>query len=146
MDEKKIMKISQISIPVGFVNSVPRKDKIDKCRQFYKTHGYLDRDICVDGMGKLTDGYIGLLVLQEHGIEETQVVLSLPQTYVYGRHGTNPKEYVWKVTSKTKGLPVVGHKMLIRNGNKYTSVTITRIEILHKPPIPYYIKKIIKFF
>lgn len=57
--------INLIKVPNRFSHSRPNEDKMEACREFYRTNHRLDRDIVVDENMVLKDGYIGYLVLIE---------------------------------------------------------------------------------
>lgn len=81
--------INLIKVPNRFSHSRPNEDKMEACREFYRTNHRLDRDIVVDENMVLKDGYIGYLVL----IENKAKVVCVKQTntrqvtLVYGVHG-----------------------------------------------------------
>ena len=80
--------INLIKVPNRFSHSRPNEDKMEACREFYRTNHRLDRDIVVDENMVLKDGYIGYLVL----IENKAKVVCVKQTntrqvtLVYGVH------------------------------------------------------------
>lgn len=136
---RAMMKISDIHILRQFSNSVPNEHKMEMCRQYYREHGHLDRDIVVNKSGFLKDGYIGFLVLAKNNIEETEVIMlsgeqqvykQCKTIYVFGRHDTTPKEYCWRVTDKTQGLEAlrIGNKALVNTRRGAQKVTIVRVE------------------
>lgn len=50
--------INLIKVPNRFSHSRPNEDKMEACREFYRTNHRLDRDIVVDENMVLKDGYI----------------------------------------------------------------------------------------
>ena len=156
MKTTKVMRLDEIKIPS--VYSPPNGEKLQKCRQYYESHGKLDRDIVVGSGGFIRDGYVGYLVLKEFGVKETIVVYNSsmkPQSYkeketiyVFGHHNPRVKEYCWRISKSTRYIEnlEVGHRIMVNTkyGNKI--VTVTRVEKLDKPPIAGKIKKVIKCY
>lgn len=148
---KVMMNVSDIKVTRMFRNTTPKTEKIERCRQYYREHGVLDRDIVIGASGYLVDGYIALLVLKENNVEQTEVVVkhrNAPSkvTYVFGRHKTCPKEYCWKITGKTKQLEhlKIGNKMVVNTKHGKSVATIIRIEELEQSPIGRAVKDVVK--
>lgn len=146
------MNLSDIKIRDDFLRSKPKKEKMDVCREHYKTYGKLDRDIVINKQGYLIDGYIGYLVLVENLVQEYDVITSGTSyqgsvtTYVYAQHKNNPKEYVWRVP-KTKSFEneiQIGDKVLVATQQGKKAVIVTRIERLNKPPVSARIKRVLR--
>lgn len=106
------MKLSDIKIRDSFKQTLPNQSKLDDCRDYFKRHGCIDRELVLNKFGYLIDGYVGYLVLLENGVAETDVVVRSGQhststyrnsdtTYVFGYHTVSGKEYVWRL-SKNK--------------------------------------------
>lgn len=146
------MQVSDIKVPRQFANTTPNQEKMERCREYYSEHGLLDRDIVVNRGGKLKDGYIGLLVLIENGVHETEVVVDTNSykkcatTYVFGRHAEQPKEYCWRVTKNTQGIEnlKIGNHALVKTARGVQTAMIVRIEQLENPPIKRTIKRVIR--
>ncbi len=144
------MKISDIKIQDDFKISIPSNRKLQKCREYFRKHGTIDREIVVNKNGYLIDGYIGYLVLLENGIEDVKVV-SINQKYknktiyIFGCHA-NGKEYVWRLPKKIKSDDniVVGSKILVHTKFGIKRITVTRIETLYYPPVSMPVKKVIR--
>lgn len=165
------MKLSDIVITKDFVNSNPRQDKIDECRESYLKHGKLDRYIVVNQFNELIDGYILYLVLKENGVEEIPVKISnirkrrwyrkkisrdyhvTETVYIYGKHyyqsaNTFSDEYVWRVPFTKhregwdKGLQV-GDVIFVKTKKGKRPIVITKIITLDSPPIDLPIKTVV---
>lgn len=152
---KEKMKLKDVIVPNWY--SEPNPDKLAECRMFYMRNGRIDRDIVVDRNGVINDGYVGYLVLVENNVEEIDVVvrqryepeyLHNSTTYVFGRHNPRLKEYVWRVTEKTKNVEnlQVGNRVMVQTRYGVKAVTITKIETLDTPPTQYRVKKVLKCF
>lgn len=154
--ERGRMQVSDIKIPYLFANTTPNQEKMERCREYYSEHGRLDRDIVVNRGGKLKDGYIGLLVLIENNVNETEVAYACgvdtdpykkcATTYVFGRHAEQPKEYCWRVTKNTQGIEnlKIGNHALVKTARGVQTAMIVRIEQLENPPIKRAIKGVIR--
>lgn len=148
------VKISDIIIPRAFAASIPNTEKVSRCRRFYNENGRLDREIVVNNHNVLRDGYIGLLVLIENGVTEVDVIIMQsksyrdnPTLYVFGRHNTtNPKEYCWRITNKTRGVEYakLGNRMVVDTAQGAQLATITRVEKLDTPPVNRKVRGVIK--
>lgn len=166
----KRIKIADIKIKESFAKSIPKNNKIKKCRNFWDTYHQQDRYIVINHEGVLIDGYIQYLVLKENGIEDAEIKISnrrkekwcrknmktiIPAyrnkttTYIYGIHpnSTNKKERVWRVPNSWTGwendlLP--GDKILVTTKHGLSSLIITRIEWLDKPPVDIPVRKVCK--
>ena len=144
------MKMSDIKIQDNFKISIPSNRKLQKCREYFKKHGTIDREIVLNKNGYLIDGYIGYLVLLENGIEDVEVVYINENyvnktVYVFGCHSGNNKEYVWRVPKKVKvDNIVVGSNVLVRTRFGIKTITVTRIETLCCPPVSIPVKKVIR--
>ena len=153
------MNVSDIRIPASFARTIPREEKIERCREFFRINGRLDRDIIIGRNGKLYDGYIGYLVLVENGIAEVEVVQrsrkratvdnsyrNKPTIYVFGRHETSPKEYCWRVTESTQGMEYlkIGNKAVVKTRSGNSIITIIRIEELNTTPVNMAVRRVVK--
>lgn len=124
--------INLIKVPNGFSHSRPNEDKMEACREFYRTNHRLDRDIVVDENMVLKDGYIGYLVL----IENKAKVVCVKQTntrqvtLVYGVHPGGDKEYRWKMVDDTEGSEnlKIGSHAIVRTIFGDVEVKVTKIE------------------
>lgn len=149
--DKIMMKVSDIKVTRMFSSTTPKAEKMERCRQYYREHGVLDRDIVIGASGVLVDGYIALLVLKENNVEQTEVVVKQRhnpsrKTYVFGRHKTCPKEYCWKITGHTQQLEhlKIGNKMVVNTKHGKSVATIIRIEQLEQSPIGRAVKGVVK--
>lgn len=144
------MKISDIKIRENFKSSTPSDAKLQECREYFKRHGTIDRDIVVNNNGYLLDGYIGYLVLMENGVEEVSVVSANQDyvnktVYVFGCHSCNGKEYVWRMPKGAKaGNIAVGSNILVQTRFGIKTITVTRIETLYSPPVTIPVKRVIR--
>ena len=124
--------INLIKVPNRFSHSRPNEDKMEACREFYRTNHRLDRDIVVDENMVLKDGYIGYLVL----IENKANVVCVKQTntrqvtLVYGVHPGVDKEYRWKMVDDTEGSEnlKIGSHAIVRTSFGDVEVKVTKIE------------------
>jgi hypothetical protein len=145
----KTMNMSDIIITNSFAITTPCRKKMEACREYYNQHNRLDKNIIVNSHNVLIDGYIRYLVLRENNIKETSVEVKYKQapiTYVFGKHPGIDKEYVWrmKVSSTPDDIPVVGQQVLVQTKHGLSTVEVTRVEILSKPPHKGKIKKVQK--
>ena len=144
------MKISDIKIQENFKTTTPSSRKLRECREYFKKHGIIDREIVVNKNGYLLDGYIGYLVLKENGVKDVEVVFTNKNhanktIYVFGCHRDNGKEYVWRMPKKVKADNiVVGSNILVQTRFGIKSVTVTRIESLYSPPVAVPVKRVIR--
>lgn len=144
------MKISDIKIQENFKAATSSDKKLQECREYFKKHGTIDRKIVVNKNGYLLDGYIGYLVLMENGVEDVEVVSTNQNyvnkiIYVFGCHGGNGKEYVWRMPKKVKADNIaVGSNILVQTRFGIKTVTVTRIETLYSPPVATPVKRVIR--
>lgn len=168
-DRKKNMKfkeieLSNIKISSAFSNTIPKTEKMKKCREHYISTNRQDRDIVVTENNILIDGYIQYLILKELGVMSSVVKVESfkkqktlngkNNIYVYGVH-SHPeknivsKEYVWKMpkswvgTYKEHDLSV-GDVVLARTKFGAKPIVVTRIINAVMPPVKSYVKEIIK--
>ena len=124
--------INLIKIPNRFSHSRPNEDKIEACRDFYRTNHRLDRDIVVDENMTLKDGYIGYLVLVENNAKVVCVKQTNTRkvTLVYGVHPGVDKEYRWKIVEDTEDQDnlKVGSHAIVRTIFGDVEVKVTKIE------------------
>ena len=167
------IKFSDIKISDGFAASTPTESKMEECKQFYETHGTLDRWIVINNNNYLIDGYIGYLVLKNAGYMDEVIEVKksfkrrkwwfrkpisqekrvakykeIPTIYVYGRHHEDGKEYVWRIPEPKRELAselVIGGNALVNTkyGNKV--ITVTRVEELAECPVEGRVKKVIRW-
>lgn len=142
--------INLIKVPNRFSHSRPNEDKMEACREFYRTNHRLDRDIVVDENMVLKDGYIGYLVL----IENKAKVVCVKQTntrqvtLVYGVHPGVDKEYRWKMVDDTEGSEnlKIGSHAIVRTTFGDAEVTVTKIEKITRSKLKTigHIKRVVK--
>lgn len=142
--------INLIKVPNRFSHSRPNEDKMEACREFYRTNHRLDRDIVVDENMVLKDGYIGYLVL----IENEAKVVCVKQantrqvTLVYGVHSGVDKEYRWKMVDDTEGSEnlKIGSHAIVRTTFGDVEVTVTKIEKITRSKLKTigHIKRVVK--
>lgn len=157
MNSIKKMNLFSIIIPTYY--SKPNVKKMNNCREFYKEHGVIDRDIVVNEFGVMVDGYIGYLVLKENGITEYDVISvadgdksylpnyrEMQTTYVFAHHLSGSKEFCWRMTKKTMGADnlKIGSYIVVNTVHGNRLAKVTRIETLDKPPIDRNVRKVIK--
>lgn len=166
------MKLSDIKISEAFVNSIPRSEKMEECRNNWNQWHRQDRYIVVNPDNVLIDGYIQYLVLKENNIEEAEIKISnrrkkrwhrknvedwnIPHyrnettTYVYGTHpnSKNEKEFVWRVPKSWSevgwedGLKI-GDEILVATKFGIKPIVITKIEITDKCPVNMPVKRVV---
>lgn len=155
------MKLSDIMIPPHFKAHPPAKWKLDICFAYYDKHRKLDRELVINHTGVLQDGYVGYIVLMENGITEYDVKIvseyqkpirpyapyrRKPTTYVVARHGSNPNEYVWRITPQTKHAKhiIPGSHILVDTKNGCKVVTVVNVATLDHPPVPYPVRRVFR--
>lgn len=74
------MKLNKIKISTAFSNNFPKYEKLLQCHEFYKKHGYLDRQIVVNKNNVLIDGYVGYIILRAQGVNRYPVVINTQTT------------------------------------------------------------------
>lgn len=158
----KKMKLVDIKISESFKQTVPKEEKMQKCRNHWNENHHQDRYIVVNNNNVLIDGYIQYLVLKENGIEDAEIILkhhssknkmvnssklscrlsykNRNTTYIYGIHpnSDDTKERVWRVPNSWVGwendlLP--GDKILVRTKHGVAPIIITKIDWLNKCPV-----------
>lgn len=160
------MKLSDIIIKEDFKNSPPKFQRIEECRQKWKSFGEQDRLIIVNHDNVLVDGYVMYLVLLENGIEEAEIRIgecakrkglrkskedmrdyrNERTCYVYGKHpSNNAREYIWRIPPKwTQFADNVqrGDLILCEAKSSYAPVIVTRIEVCDTCPVTYEVRKV----
>lgn len=154
------MKLNDMMIQTRFLQRNPYEGKLRECRKYYDEHKRLDRDIVINPNGVLVDGYVGYLVLRENGVPECDVKVDdvcddvecepdyryMETSYVVARHGNDPNEYIWRITDDTilSECIVLGSSILVesKNGNKV--VTVVNMFTLDHPPMPSYVRKVLR--
>ena len=150
-----IVKLSNIKIKKSFEKSTPRKEKLQKCREYWQQNKLPDRDIILNSRGYLIDGYIQYLVLKENNIQTATVTISKTNQdviYVYGVHcdahcQASLKEYVWRLPTSwiSKGVHnqiVKGDELFVWTRRGLSKIKVTKIEKLSKPPVHFKIRKV----
>ena len=96
--------IDTIKIPKAFTDSKPKKNKIEKIRNYCQKNGHIDKPIVIRKNGKgslLVDGYIRYLVAKELGYKTIPFIfedsLYSQHKYIYGKFKSCDKLYIWKV-------------------------------------------------
>lgn len=144
----KKIKLDDIKISRSFLRTHPSESKIQAVEKYYKRHRKVDKNIIIDDNNVLVDGYIRYLVLKAHGQRYTRQYNYSIQTYVYGKHSENGKEFVWKLTKNTKNADnlLVGCKAKVRTKWGIKPITVTKIKESNKPPIKGNIKVVAEVF
>lgn len=159
------MKLNDIVITDEFKKTMPRKEKMDKCRDTYAKYGEPSKKIVVDHKNRLVDGYVQYLVFKENNVEDV-IVNKLKNhknntsrvqknyknqltTYIYGIHpnDTKKQERIWRVPHSWKGwendiLP--GDRIMVNTMYGLKPIIVTRIEWLETCPVEYMVKKVAK--
>lgn len=154
------MKLNDIMIQTRFMKQDPSLEKLCKCKRYYKKHKQLDREIVVDQNGVLLDGYVGYLVLRENGVSECDVRIEntcaalesecdyryTKTTYIVGKHGNNPNEYIWRIAKDTilSDCIVLGSDVLVESQNGNKVVSVINMFTLNHPPVPDYVRKVLR--
>lgn len=144
----KKMDMSKIVISDSFAKTVPRKEKMDACRDHWNKYHTQDRDIVLNKHDMLIDGYVQYLVLKENNIKKAVVKKPFiitkhknnKTTYVFGVHpnDSSKKEYVWRVPKTWTYF-----KKNVRPGDRISCdtvrgaqpVIVTRVKFLSAPPV-----------
>lgn len=155
----RYMKLSDITIPVGFQAHPPAKYKIDLCRDYLEEFDELDRKIIVSPDGVLLDGYVAYLVLQEAGwdgiyafIHDAPITKKdyryTETTYIAGVHGGQKREFWWRMTAKTENpeFAIPGNKAIVYTKYGPTPITITQVLVTSTPPVEGIVKKVVCCF
>ena len=167
----RMMRLSEIKIKDNFANTIPSKEKINECREFWRYEGKQDRPIVLSSKGYLVDGYVMYLILMEHK-EEYAMVRKLKKpayrnkttTYIYGTHpnskdiktpttyvfGVHPnsnctKEFCWRVPASWGNWAdniAIGDTVMCQTKFGFSPVVVNRVEVLDKPPVEMRIKKV----
>ena len=147
------MLLSEIVIKNSFKNTVPSNDKMKKAREFFANNGRIEKPIVVNENGILVDGYIGFLILQENGIEQTDVLIDDGQyenqktVYIRAVHmRDNSKEYYWRINEMTENVDelAIGKLVLVKTKNGNKVVRITGIETSYIPPAHRKVRRVSK--
>lgn len=144
------MRIEDIKIKDSFKHTYPSDAKLNACREYFKQHGTIDRQIVVNKNGYLVDGYIGYLVLCENGVNEVTVscvnhVRTEKDVYVFGRHSGNGKEYIWRLSNRARNRHIsVGSKVLVDTKFGVKTAIVTKVEASFIPPADMPIKRVIR--
>lgn len=154
------IKLQNIKIMHSFELTPPSDRKMNYVRKQYLKTGIQDKPIVLNEDGYLTDGYARYLMLKEFGVEFVNYIRKktvtksipsykqMPTYYIYGIHSHCKNEFVWRVPSakidEFIGKILPGDTVLVGTKNGTKSITVTRIELLDKPPIDKCIKKVIK--
>lgn len=146
------MKINfnDIIINQVFRSTIPKKNKMEKCRENY-SKGVLDREIIINSNNVLIDGYILYLIMKENGIKGKVDVkrvnskfVGIPTTYVYEIHPGQDKEYVWYINmSYSKVKDMIGKLADVETKRGIQTITITKVERLSIPPVEGTIRRVI---
>lgn len=162
----RMMRLSEIKIKDNFANTIPSKEKINECREFWRYEGKQDRPIVLSSKGYLVDGYVMYLILMEHKEEYAEVVYAkkhnrqyeklskvkttyknTPTTYVFGVHPNSncTKEFCWRVPASWGNWAdniAIGDTVLCQTKFGFSPVVVNRVEVLDKPPVEMRIKKV----
>lgn len=150
---KKPIELKDIKIKKQFAQTTPSAKKMKAAERYFRWHRRIDKNIVLNSNNVLVDGYIRYLVLVNHGKKKTrqyqkEVKKPIKQTYVYGKHSDNGKEFVWRLTKNTKNADnlLVGCKAKVRTKWGIKPITVTKIKELNIPPIKGNIKVVAEVF
>lgn len=129
--------LDDIKISRSFARTHPRESKVQAVENYYKCHKRVDKNIILDHDNNLVDGYIRYLILKAHGKKSTRQYEYGKQTYVYGKHSDNGKEFVWRLSKNTKNADnlLVGCKAKVRTKWGIKPITVTKIKKTNNSPI-----------
>ena len=146
----KRINLNEIIVPQCFLDTIPKEEKMEECRNVWKAFGVQDRYIVINNDKELIDGYIQYLVLKENNVNkgiEVRISDEKKQNlqrknlsylfdngiFVFGFHPQDKtmKEYCWKVpenrvewANKLK----FGDKIFCNNNfNDKAPVIVTRV-------------------
>lgn len=71
------MNLDQVKISKNFSEHFPSAQKLNECHNYFRKHGYLDRQIVVDDNGYLIDGYIGYIIVRAQGLNNYPVATKI---------------------------------------------------------------------
>ena len=114
--------LRDIKIQNGFLLSKPSREKFERIEKDFLSGKPISKDIIIDQDNQLIDGYIRYLVLRKYGVlsaEITMIYVPLEHRkknisiksktkkrkkskYIFAKHKTDGKEYVWRITPKTE--------------------------------------------
>lgn len=145
--------LKDIIVPEKFLRSQPNVYKIDNVQIDYDNGEDLGKEIVLNTAGELIDGYIRYLVLLSRGVERAEVTIDVNSknrfknkstVYVYGKHFSNGKTYVWRMAKGTKHPEnlAVGNHILVSTSRGLRRAKVERIEKLDKPPVDMVIRKV----
>lgn len=136
--------ISDIIIPDEFMDTTPKKSKVERIREYFNVYNTIDEPVTISSSNILMDGYIRYLIAKEHNMQLIPCVISdknfkskIPVKYIVGKFD-NGSKYIWKIRNK---LDVnVGDKVLVANKNERAIVSVVKIfsssdknKLRHKP-------------
>lgn len=170
----KLMKLSEIKISDSFKDTIPKEEKIAKCKEHWNTNHEQDRYIVINHDNVLIDGYIQYLVLKDANVDMVEVKISEKRRryyhrknikeynkkhvsyreqdtiYIFGIHpnSRSNKERVWRIPNFFGKYYFnnlhVGDYVLAKTKYGQAPVKITRIERLSKCPFEFPVKTIVK--
>ena len=120
IDSEQQRDISTLVIPTLFKNSYPRKEKIEKAKEYYFINRKLDKPLTIvqkDEEDVLVDGYARYCALEELNVQRAPVIFSDFCKYKYVFiHNTRTER---KIERKNKGLrnKSLKEKILEKQGN-----------------------------
>lgn len=147
----KDIKMSDIKISEQFKSSFPSRYKLAERLAAYETGELFTKyDIVVNENNVLVDGYITYLTLLNVGYSGTvavKVQKSNPRVYVFAKHSPEGKEYVWKIPQKfgTEIKIKPGDTVIARTKYGNQEATVTKVEVLDRPPISCKIRTLAKW-
>lgn len=71
--ERKIVQLDEICIPASMAKSSPSENRKNNKLNYYKKHGCFKKNIKINQLGMLIDGYVSILILKEQGVREYAV-------------------------------------------------------------------------
>ena len=157
------MNLSDIKITSAFLNSTPRKKKMDECLLYWIFNGKQDRYLVVNKNGYLIDGYVMYCVLKKEGVETAKVRVSKnskkqkdwrsakyrnnPTTYIFGTHqnSNDTNTYMWRVPESWGNWAddvQIGDVIFGVTKRGCSPVVVTKIEVLDKCPVRFPVKRV----
>lgn len=164
------MKLAEIRIPKRFLETKPKEEKMQACRDYMDKHHKQSKPVVLDENNLLVDGYVQYLVLKEREIEDVNVKIlkgfwkhekdkdDIPKyrtemtTYIYGvfkrKDGSYSKQYMWRVPKSWSDngwerdvLP--GDKIFVDSKGRNNIAIVTKIHRTETCPVDYPVKRVL---
>lgn len=160
-----MLEISEIKIPNSYLQSTPKRKKIDEAIEYYKLNGRFDRPIVINNENILVDNYARYIAALELGINkincaniqeykaiyptlypgkkfQPKTINNHPKLYVIGKFQNCNKEYTW--INKHRLDISVGDKIVVSCNNKRGYGIVTVVEVFESSDSNLKHKRVIK--